>query len=91
MSLHAKLDRHILLQTLDGYVEVNAITDAERRARLRTMTDAEARAIFDDLCTSWERLGNSGGEWERLNNQRIEQKILLRRAFEQLAQTRGSK
>jgi hypothetical protein len=84
-----KLDREILRQTLAGFAEVNKITEAERRARLKTMTDAEARAIFDDLCASWERLGKGGGDWERVNRWRIEQKINVRQAFERLARAKG--
>ncbi|MBM4425041.1 MAG: hypothetical protein FJ030_16960 [Chloroflexi bacterium] len=84
-----KLDRDLLRQTLAGYAEVNRITEAERRARLKTMTDAESRVIFDDLCATWERLGKSGGDWERVNRWRIEQKIALRQAFERLARAKG--
>lgn len=85
-----KLDRDILLQTLAGYAEVNKITEAERRARLKGMTDAEARAVFDDLCASWERLGKGdGGNWEKLDRWRLEQKIVFRQALEQLAQAKG--
>jgi hypothetical protein len=53
------------------------------------MTDAEARAIFDDLWASWERLGKGGGDWERVNRWRIEQKINVRQAFERLARAKG--
>ncbi len=83
------LDRDILLQTLAGYAEVNRITDAERRARLKTMTDAEARAIFDDLCAGWEQFRKAGGDWERVDRWRIEQKVALRHAFEQRARAKG--
>jgi hypothetical protein len=44
-----ELDRDILRQTLAGHAEANRITEAERRARLKTMTDAEAREIFASL------------------------------------------
>lgn len=86
----SKLDRDILIQTLKGYAIVNEITAAERRARLKTITDVEARAIYDDLCATWELTGKrGGGDWERLNRRRIEQKIAVRRVFEQLARAKG--
>jgi len=84
----SKLDRDILLQTLAGYAEVNKITAAERAARLKTMTDAEARAIFDDLCAGWDQTKHDGN-WESINRRRLEQKIALRRAFEKLARAKG--
>ncbi len=81
-----KLDRDILLQTLAGYAEVNRITDAERRARLKTMTDAEAREIFASLYETWKRSGKlAGGNWEALARSKIEHKIRVRQAFEALA------
>ena len=84
------LDRDILLQTLAGYAAVNRITEAERRARLRVLTDAEAQAIFDDLYSS-STLAEQGHseEWARLDRWRIEAKVELRRAFERLARAQG--
>jgi hypothetical protein len=83
--MSSKLDRDTLLQTLAGYAETNAIAEAERRARLAAMTDAQARAIFDDLCATGYHLTNDDGDRERLNHWRIEQKIMLRRALDQVA------
>jgi hypothetical protein len=83
-----KLDRDTLLQTLAGYAEANAIAEAERRARLAAMTEAQARAIFDDLCATGYRQTQAGGDWERLNRWRIEQKIALRRALDRLARAK---
>lgn len=87
--MQTKLDRDIVLQTLAGYAEVNKITEAERRARLKTMTDAQARAVYDDLCAIWDRAGDRNGNWRRLNQRRIEQKIRVRQSFERLARTKG--
>ncbi len=84
------LDRDLLLQTLAGYAEVNKITAAERRARLKTMTDAEAREIFESLYETWKRSGQlAGGNWEALARRKIEYKIQIRRAFESLAKAKG--
>ena len=86
----AKLDREILRQTLAGYAEVNKITEAERRARLKTMTDAEPLAIFASLYELWERSGKrAGGDWEALSRRVIEHKIRVRKDFETLARRKG--
>ncbi len=79
------MNKLIIERQLAGYAAAHEIAEAERRARLKTMTEAEARTIFDDLCASWERLGKNGGNWDRLNRWRIEQKISLRHAFKRLA------
>jgi len=84
-----QLDPAILRQTLAGYKQVNRITTAKLRARLLALSDAEARAIFDDLCATDERFRDQDGNWEKLDQLRIEQKRSLRRAFEQLARTMG--
>ncbi len=52
-----KIDRDILLQTLAGYAEVNRITEAERRARLKGMTNATSLLIFNQLYKTWELSG----------------------------------
>jgi Ser/Thr protein kinase RdoA (MazF antagonist) len=85
-----KLDRQLVIRTLAGYAEVNKITEAERRAWLAAMTGAQARALFDDLCASWDHsAASSGADWQSLDRWRIEQKIAVRRAFERLAQAQG--
>ena len=86
----SKLDREITLQTLKGYAIVNQITEAERRARLKTMTDAEALEIFASLYNTWKRTGKqAGGDWEALARRRLEHKIRMRQAFEALARYKG--
>jgi len=86
----SRLDRETLLKTLRGYAEVNAITEAERRARLSKMTSAESWAIFTSLHETWEQLGKqAGGNWEALARRRLEEAIALRQAFEKLARHKG--
>ncbi len=86
----SKLDREITLQTIKGYAIVNQITEAERRARLKTMTDAEALEIFASLYDTWKRTGKqAGGDWEALTRRRLEHKIRVRQAFEALARRKG--
>ena len=85
-----KLDRDILLQTLAGYAEVNKITEAERRARLKTMTDAAAREIFASLYETWKQSGKrAAGDWEALARHRIEHHLRVRQALEVLAKNTG--
>ena len=86
----SKLNREVLLQTLAGYREVNRLTDEERQARLQTLTDAEAREMFDALYADWQRSGQrAGGDWEALAREKLEHKIQVRRAFEALARRKG--
>lgn len=86
----SKLDHAIVLQTLSGYAVVNQITETERRTRLQTMTDAEARTIFAALYVTWKKTGRqAGGNWEALARQKLEYHLQLRRAFETLARHKG--
>jgi hypothetical protein len=86
--MSTKLDRDTLLQTLTGYAEANALAETERRARLRVMTEPQARAIFDDLCATWYRQARHDGDWKRLDQWRLEHKIALRQALDRLAASR---
>ena len=84
------LDRELLLQTLQGYEEVNRITAQERRARLKSMTREQSLAIFAALYETWEKSGKkSGGDWDRIAKRKLEEKIRLRRTFESLARAKG--
>ena len=86
----SQLDQETLLQTLRGYAEVNAITEAERHARLAKMTSAESWAIFESLYEVWERMGKQGGgDWERLADRRLEEAVAVRNAFAKLARHKG--
>lgn len=86
----SQLDRETLLKTLRGYAEVNAITEAERRARLANITSAESWEIFASLYEAWERTGKrAGGDWEALAHRRLEEAVALRQAFERLARHKG--
>jgi hypothetical protein len=63
----------LVRETLRGYAR-------ERMERLARMTQEEARAIYDDLCQSWER-GVQGGDLERLERWRIETLLAVRDAM----------
>ncbi|MEK7278181.1 MAG: hypothetical protein AAB427_12595, partial [Chloroflexota bacterium] len=73
-----------------GYAEVNKITAAERDARMKTMTDAEAMRIFVSLYETWKQTGKqAGGNWDALARWKLEQKIQIRKAFETFARAKG--
>ncbi|GAB4581317.1 MAG: hypothetical protein Fur0022_40640 [Anaerolineales bacterium] len=79
-----KLDREIVLQTLKGYEAVNRITAEERRNRLEKMTQKEAQAIFEDLCSNASRLSRE--DETRLFSFRHAHRLKLRQAMANLAQ-----
>jgi hypothetical protein len=86
----SSIDRDILFQTLRGYAEVNAITEAERRERLARISSAENWEIFDALYETWEITGKrAGGNWKAIARQRLADAIALRRAFEVVARRKG--
>jgi len=82
------LDREKLLQTLSGYSEINRITAAERRSRLRTRTDRESLKIYTILYDTWSRT-TKDGNWKRILQSRLQAHITLRAAFEIIARKRG--
>lgn len=86
----AKLDPEIVRQTMAGFAEVNKITEAERKARLKSMTDAEAWGIFASLYDMWKRTGaDAGGDWNALAEYRLAHHLRVRDAFEALARRKG--
>ena len=84
----AYLDREITLKTLRGYAEVNRITQAERRARLRRLTDDEARDILDRLYHDPGKF-IAGEDQTRLMNIRLQHHLKVRKAMAKLAQVKG--
>ena len=84
------LDREILLQTLAGYAEVNRITQAERRSRLKSRTDQESLSIFSELYQAWETTGKrEAGDWGLIAQQRLNDHNHLRHLLEEFARKRG--
>jgi hypothetical protein len=81
------LDRDILLQTLRGYAEVNRITEAERRASLRKISDAEARAVYEDLTQGI--VVPTEAEKRRLESIRLAYHHVIRKAFEKMSRKLG--
>ncbi|MBM3143541.1 MAG: hypothetical protein FJ010_00970 [Chloroflexi bacterium] len=78
-----KLDKEIVLQTLRGYAEVNRITETERRKRLRTMTDDEAKQLFNDLNMGIPEM--TAEEKSRLADFSVKHHLKVRQAIEMLA------
>lgn len=85
--MRTKLIREVVLQTLRGYEEVNRITEAERRLRLQSMSEAEALANFDRLCEGVVEL--DAEERQRLMPLRLEHHFRVRAAFAKMARARG--
>jgi len=84
------INRDILLQTLRGYSEVNRITEAERQAHLAHLTSTEAWAEFKSLYAIWLQTGRqAGGDWAALSERKLEEALVLRKAFATLAQRKG--
>ena len=83
----SRLNRDILKQTLRGYAKVNRITEAERRARLKQMTDHESRTTFEGLSQGAYELSTE--ERARLMPIRIAHYLKLRRAMQRLATKQG--
>lgn len=84
------LNKDIVLQTLRGYTEANEIAATERAAALAQMTRQESWAICEALYDAWKRTGQqAGGDWEALAEQRLEEAIALRKAFETAARRKG--
>ena len=82
MRTTRELDPEIVRQTMRGYAEVNRITDAERRARLETITVEESLRQFSDLYETWNQTGaEAGGDIEALAQLRLEHHLVVRRAF----------
>jgi hypothetical protein len=78
------LDRDIISQSMQGYAEVNRITEAERRGRLKQRTKDESLALFSELYRTWEISGKKKSRrvytWRR-----DEEFITLRRLLDQIA------
>ena len=82
-----KIDRDILLQTLAGYAEVNRVTEAERRVRLRQISDAEAREVFDSFYRDGFEIASSESEY--LEEIRLEHHLIVRKAMKELSRSLG--
>lgn len=72
-----------------GFAAVEAFQAVEGRIRLRRLTAAEARRIYDDLCETYSRLAPLHRTAPAGGRQRIAHRLKVRRAIERLARKRG--
>lgn len=80
------LDAVVIREALAGYQAANDVVEAERRERLASMTDDEARAIDRELYGYWIGLpGWTKEGLERLEPLRLESLLAVRQAFARLA------
>lgn len=83
------LDPDIVRHTLSGFSAAAAFQEAESRLRIRSMTDHEARQIFDDLCDTHSHLSEIHETRTMKSNVLLDHKLSQRRAMEVLARKRG--
>ena len=72
-----------------GFTAAEAVQAVERRIRLRRLTAAEARRIYDDLCETYSRLAPLHRTAPADSRQGIAHRLKARRAIERLAHKRG--
>jgi transcriptional regulator with XRE-family HTH domain len=74
---------------LAGFTAAEAVQAVEGRIRLRRLTAAEARRIYDDLCETYSRLAPLHRTAPADRRQGIAHRLKVRRAIERLARKRG--
>ena len=72
-----------------GLAAAEVVQAAEQRLRLRRLTAAEARRIFDDLCETYYRLAPLHRTQAEAGLDGIAHRLTVRRAIEGLARKRG--
>ncbi len=80
-----KLDPEIVLQTLQGYAEVNRITNIEQRNRLLNRTNRESLVIFLNLYKTWEKL-KTKQDYSEPTLRRDDEFIYLRKLLDKIAE-----
>jgi hypothetical protein len=79
-----KATREQVLAFVDGHRRANAFIEAERCARLEALTQEEARAQFDALCSMLKPIVDES-EREGLEHLRVEFLMERRRRFDKVA------
>ena len=74
---------------LAGFTAAEAVQAVEGRIRLRRLTVAEARRIYDDLCETYSRLAPLHRTEPADSRQGIAHRLKVRKAIERLARKRG--
>ena len=81
--------KQMIRETLAGYAAANDYLEQERKERLARLTPEEARAISDALNATWQPPDMDDPVVRRLEEERLEAKLVVRRAFYKLAQAQG--
>lgn len=81
--------KQMIRETLVGYAAANEYLEQERQERLARLTPEEARAISDALNATWQPLDMDDPVVRRMEEERLEAKLVVRRAFYKLAQVQG--
>jgi hypothetical protein len=79
----------VIREILAGYARADECIEHERADRLARLTPEDARRIWDDLVASWRPTPAEAASLERLTLWRVETKITMRHAFEQMARAKG--
>jgi len=80
-----KLNKRAIRQTFAGYARADRFIEAEKRAWLQSLTDEQARQIFDDLNQDGDDWKKFAGDMSMLEIRRLESKIQGRRIFDLLS------
>jgi hypothetical protein len=72
-----------------GLAAAQVVQAAEKRLRLRRLTAADARRIYDDLCETYYRLAPLHRTQAEAGLDGIEPQLAVRRAMNALARRRG--
>jgi len=72
-----------------GFTAAEAVQAVEKRIRLRRLTPAEARKIYDDLCETYYRLAPLHRTALADEQDGIAYRLTVRRAIDRLARKRG--
>jgi hypothetical protein len=87
-SRRQALDERVV-EVLRGYARTDEFLEEKRIERLKKMSVAESRAIFDELVAVGQKQVLGRDESPRLFQWRLETLIAVRRSFAALAEARG--
>jgi hypothetical protein len=81
-----KLNARLVRQWLRGQKAMNKITQAEERVWAARLTPRQARQLFHELNSLWEKSGSrADGNWEAVERLRFKETLRTQRRFVLLA------
>ncbi len=81
-----KLTKGLMRRKMRGYRWMNKFTAQEERARASQLTPRQARQLFIELNTLWEKSNaRAGGDWKAVERLRIKETLETQRRFSSLA------